>query len=375
MTEKTDLDFEAPVQEARRDLVEAGELLRHWLASRLDLDDLAITNVRTPTGSGVANETLMLDGEWTDGDERSTGGFVVRIAVSDSLYRDPDISLQYRTLEALADVAVVPLPTALGFEPSASVLGAPFYVMSRVDGDAPADNPYYTEVGFVVDATVEQRRQLWQDAVEVMARFHRVPAARLAFLNRPERGATGLEQDLATWREYHEWAASGRPHPTLDSASQWLVENLPDDRPTSPAWGDARICNMIFHDFRCVAMLDWDQVSLAGPESDLAWWIISEHFRGGSDPLPGLGSFDELVDGWEQLTGWHADNLRYHIAYACFRLSAMLRRLNDQMLARGLFPEGTDIATNAAFVQMLALLLDAPPAGDVSVTLPVLSRL
>lgn len=35
------------------------------------------------------------------------------------------------------------VPPPRWFEPDPAVLGAPFLVMSRVDGDAPADNPPY----------------------------------------------------------------------------------------------------------------------------------------------------------------------------------------------------------------------------------------
>jgi aminoglycoside phosphotransferase (APT) family kinase protein len=375
MSEKKHRDFDAPVQQARRDLAEAGQSLREWLVSRLDVEDLAITDVRTPAGTGVANETLLLDAEWTAEGQRRAGGFVARIAVDDPLYLDADISVHYRMYDVLADVPGVPVPPVHGYEADTSVLGAPFFVMTRVDGEVPSDNPYYTESGFVVDAGVEQRRALWEDAVAVMARFHQVDPARLDFLHRPERGPSGLEQDLRYWLSYHEWAAAGRPHPTLDAAATWLVDNLPADPPTLPAWGDSRVCNMIFRDLRCVAMLDWDSVSLAGPETDLAWWIVMEHNGGRREPLPGLGTFDELVDDWEQLTGWRADNMRYHLAYACFRLGAIVRKLNDQMLASGWLPPGTDISTNSDVIQMLSLLADLPPAGDVTATAPELSRL
>ena len=78
---------------------------------------------------------------------------------------------------------------------------------------------------------------------------------------------------------------------------------------------------------------------------------------------------------WEELTGWRVKNLRYHVAYACFRLGGILHKLNDQMLASGWLPEGTDIATNSEVVQMLSLLLDLPPAGDISVTVPPVAAL
>ncbi|HVW40947.1 MAG TPA: phosphotransferase family protein [Amycolatopsis sp.] len=367
--------FDAPVQRARRDLVAAGETLREWLTTRLSFTDLAIHGVTTPAGAGVANETLLADAEWRESGRVRTGGFAVRVAVDDPLYRDADISVQYKMYQALADEPGIPVPAVYGYEPDPTVLGAPFFVMERISGEVPADLPYYTESGFVVDATPAQRRRLWLDAVEVLCRVNQVRTEKVPFLFRPHDGASGLEQDLAYWQRYYIWAARGREHPTLDPAAEWLSANVPDDRPTSLAWGDARVCNMIFRDFRCVSILDWDGVSLCGGESDLAWWCVMEHGGGKRPTLPGLGSYDELVDMWEERTGLHAANLRYHIAYALFRLGAILLKLNDQMVATGHLPADADIATNSEVVQQLAELLDLPAPGRIETTLPPLRRL
>jgi aminoglycoside phosphotransferase (APT) family kinase protein len=372
----TDSAFVAPVQELRRDPEQTGVLLADWLRPRLPGTDLQVLRVSTPDGTGVANETLMVDATWRDRDGRpQDSGFVVRVAAADPLYKDADVRVAHDAYAALADVPGVPVPQVYGYEPDSSLLGRPFFVMERIPGQVPADQPYYTDEGFVVDASAEDRRRMWEDAVDVMCRFHQVDGDRFGFLARPERGASGLEQDLAYWRDYYRWALGGRDHPTLAYADDWLADNLPPDPPTSPAWGDARVCNMIVRDFRVVGMLDWDGLSLAGGESDLGWWCVMEHSRGRGQTLPGLGTYDELVERWEERTGQHAGNMRWHMAYACYKLGAIVTKLNAQMLERGLLPAGTDISTNSDVVQQLTLLIDAPAAGPVVATLPPLSRL
>jgi len=368
--------FETPIHQAKRDLVEAGEKVRSWLTERDSIKDLIVRDVSTPDGAGVANETLLIDAQWSEDGRQVEDGLVVRVAADDSLYLDADIHTQYQMYDALAGEPGIPVPKLYGYEPDRSVLGAPFFVMRRVAGTVPADQPYYTEAGFVADAAPEQQRSLWQDAIEVMCRLHQVDTAKVAFLNKPDRGVSGLEQDLDYWLRYWQWSSAGREHPTLDPAAAWLKANLPADRPTSLGWGDARVCNMIFRDFKCVAVLDWDSVNLAGGESDLAWWIVMEHAGGKPrKQLPGFGTFDEMIDIWEDRTGLTARNMRYHIAYALFRLGVIVRKLNDQMLASGWLPEGTDIATNSEVVQQLSLILDLPPAGPIDVVLPKISRL
>ena len=43
-----------------------------------------------------------------------------------------------------------------------------------------------------------------------MARLHRAPATRFAFLERPRLGESGVAQELAHWRIYYDWASAGR---------------------------------------------------------------------------------------------------------------------------------------------------------------------
>jgi aminoglycoside phosphotransferase (APT) family kinase protein len=206
-----------------------------------------------------------------------------------------------------------------------------------------------------------------------MARLHLVDPQRASFLEHHERGTTGLEQALTFWRSYYELAAEGREHRVMEEAGDWLCGNLPTDRPTSLAWGDARIGNMIFRDFTCVAVLDWDMVSLAGGESDLAWWILQD--QGSAARLPGIGSLDETIGLWEQVTGRRAHDLHYYLTFNAFRLGAIRIRLAHQMAAiSGPSPELIELETNNVAIQQLALLLGITPAGPVTATLPDLCR-
>ena len=59
----------------------------------------------------------------------------------------------------------VPTPAVLGYEPDPDVVGAPFFVMERVDGVVPTDHPSWAAEGFIVDAEPAQRRALWERTV------------------------------------------------------------------------------------------------------------------------------------------------------------------------------------------------------------------
>lgn len=366
-------DYEAPLKaHGHRDFERTREGLRRWLAPRVEgARDLHVSPIRTPAGTGVANETLLFDARWRADGREVTQAFAARVASADPLYYQANVETQYRMYEALADVPGAPVPRTFGYEADPAYLGAPFFVADRVAGETPPDRPHYTEAGFVFEATPGQRHQLWTEAVMVLARLHRAPVSRFDFLQRPERGATGLEQELSYFRDYLDWAAAGREHPVLEAGYAWLRAHMPPPA-TSLSWGDARIANIIFRDFHAVAVLDWDGVSLAGPEADLAWWIMMDHPS--HELLPGIGGPDELLGLWRSLTGWKTPNIHYYQVFTAFRLGTIVLKLFDQMGANGVLEAEAAAAQgwNSRAVQQLCLLLGLPPVGPITATLPQL---
>jgi len=366
--------FETPIKTHGGDAEDTRRVVRDWLAERLGAADLELSAITTPTGTGVANETVLVDATWSDGGARRSAGFVVRLASAEPFYPDADIRVGYRMYEALAHVPGVPVPRLYGFEPDMSLLGTPFFVMEKVEGEVPADEPHYTATGFVADATPDERRRLWVDAVEVMAGLHQVDSDRVAFL-RDAPGMGGLAENLAWYRAFLDRVEKGTPHEVLRAGHQWLAANLPTHIPPGLSWGDARVSNMIFRDHRCVAVLDWDQVSLAGPEADLAWWILMEHPP--ARVLPGIGTPDDLLDLWEDRTRRKVTDLHWHVAFTAFRLGVIVLRLFDLMAAAGRMPPDVAVkrSHNSGPAQQLALLLGLTPPGEVRATLPDLKRL
>jgi aminoglycoside phosphotransferase (APT) family kinase protein len=88
-------------------------------------------------------------------------------------------------------------------------------------------------------------------------------------------------------------------------------------------------------------VLDWDQVSLAGAESDLAWWAVMDYEHtetvGVARPA-GIGSPNDTVRLWQECVGREARDLWFHSVYANYRLAVILVRLAD-LLADALPPE------------------------------------
>jgi aminoglycoside phosphotransferase (APT) family kinase protein len=349
-------------QRHSHDVVRAG--LRSWLRERLNDTELTVGPLTPPGGTGVANDTLLFDVERGCG---AVEGYVARLAAPDPLYLDYDLELHYRMYAAMSDVAAVPTPGVLSYEPDPSVVGAPFFVMEKIAGSIPADAPSWASEGFVVDASPAQRRHLWESTVRILAELHRVEPERFSFLR---TGATsdGVGDCLDYWERSLRWAASESPVPLADEVERWLSQNRPTA--TALSWGDSRLPNVIYRDYTPVGLLDWDLVSLAGPQADLAWWIIMTPPE--SRDLDGIGSHDEFIHLWEDLTGSKAANLHWFLVFGAYRLAAIMAKLFGMFVAQGRMP--ADIARQqlqtGLHVQLMAGLLDLTPPTGVTPFVP-----
>ena len=359
-----------------RDLEADRRRLADWLGRVLpEARDLVISELTTPQATGFSNDTLLFDVTWRQGGQERGLGLVARVQPTGfQVFPEYDLALQYRVLELLAP-SDVPVPPVYWLEvEDTSVLGAPFYVMGRVDGRIPGDSPPYHVGGWMTEVEPAEREAIWWNALEVMTRIHRLDwrAAGFDFLDRPELGAPGLEQQLAYYERYLEWASRGKPQPTAELALEWLRAHRPKDEPIAISWGDARIGNIIFDGTAPVAVLDWEMVTLGTPEQDLAWWLFLDrhHSEGiGVPRLPGFPSRDATVARFAELVGRPVEHLHYYEVWAGFRFAVIMMRLAQQMVEYGRMPADSDFETNNTVTRLLARLLDLPdPASRGALT-------
>jgi aminoglycoside phosphotransferase (APT) family kinase protein len=325
--------------------------------------DIDVTNLSAP-GMGFSNETLLVDLSYTQDGGRRDEKLVIRVKPKAQVFPEYDLRRQYTVMQML-EPTDVPVPHMRWFEEAPDTLGASFYVMGRIDGVVPPDYPPYHVAGCCTEMTPASRAALWWDGLDKLSRIHKLDWRGLGFdfLARPDLGATPLAQQLEYYRRYLDWAAAGRPQPTVEAALAWLLSHQPADEPTGLCWGDSRVGNMIFANDRCVAVLDWEMVTLGNPEQDLGWWLFLDwHHSGGIgvERLAGFPSREETVARYETLTGRTVRSLHYYEVFAAFRFAVVMIRIAQLVREAGL-PAPDDMATNNTCTQGLARLLDLPP--------------
>ena len=337
-------------------------ILGDWLAKRYpDADNIAVTNVRNPA-QGFSNETWLFDLDWVRDGKPQVLAMVLRIESREpGTFPEYDVSVQYRCMENLLG-STVPVPRLFGFETEAGLLGARFYLMERIDGQVPNENPLYHVEGWMHDLSPAQRAALWMDGIDLIARIGNVDIAggKFDFLDQRHFGATPLDQMLGYFRNHMVWAESlNRPYPHLHRACDWLSANRPVDQPVGLCWGDAKLGNCVYRDGRVVAALDWEGAHLGSPVVDLAWWLTIDRSLGegyGVPRLAGLPSRDESVARWEKTSGRKAKDLEYYEVFSAFKLASIMARIGTVFQQRGLLPKDFQMDTDNGAAKVLALL-------------------
>ena len=301
----------APVREAHRIDVRA---LEAYLAERLPGFAGPLT-LRQFVG-GQSNPTYHL--------HAASGEYVLRRKPPGKLLPSAHaIEREFRVIAALRGTGV-PVPEALLLCEDPAVAGTPFYLMRYVAGRI------LPELGLPGLAPAE-RRALWDDAVGVLARLHRVDwrAVGLADFGRP---GNYYERQLHRWVGQYR-ASETETIPAMEHLVEWLPAHIPGDDATTLVHGDFRIGNTVVDSTepRIVAVLDWELSTLGHPLGDLGYLCTAFRMPPGIDgfrglDLTGMGIPTEraVVDRYCRVTGRDGiPDWEFYVAFALFRLAAI----------------------------------------------------
>ncbi|MER6080831.1 phosphotransferase family protein [Streptomyces sp. NPDC001833] len=317
-----------------RDPEDLARRLTAWLDTRLP--GAKAVGVTVPATNGMSSETLLFEIEHPEPPLRACA---LRLAADPSAYTvfpSYDLTRQYRTMRLVADHTDLPVPRVLWLEEDPGPLGAPFFVMERVEGRVPPDvMPYTYEGNWLHAATDAEREHLEAVSVGLLARLHdQVPLPETEFLALPGDG-DALHRHVESQRHYYDWVVDGLARsPLIEAAFDRLADLWPRE-PGTPVlnWGDARIGNVVYDGFDPVAVLDWEMAAPAPREVDLGWTVYLHRFfqdltaASGQRGLPAFLRRDRVEARYARLTGHTPRDMDFYTLYAALRHAIVMLRI------------------------------------------------
>ncbi|MBI2863474.1 MAG: phosphotransferase family protein [Chloroflexi bacterium] len=271
-----------------------------YLSTRLpEAKDISVSELTQAT-AGFSYETYLFQASWHQGGMTRSQGYAVRIQPLWGPVPPYDVEPQFRILQVLYRTEV-PVPRVFWLEKDPSILGAPFFVMEKVEGETPL--PWKSAHTSYNDPA--QRELMAHQVVRVLSALHTIDwkALGIDFFKPPASATEYATREIKRWetvQKENEYLAE----PILAEAYGWLKANIPIAPCTTIVHGDFRLGNFIWRDNRIAAFLDWEMAALGDPLSDVGWMCVKV-FQGHTGKVSGLLSREEFLSSYEKLTGLH----------------------------------------------------------------------
>ncbi len=234
-----------------------------------------------------------------------------------------DMVREHRIISAVGTTNV-PVPRTLGVCTDETVNGAPFYVMSLVDGVV------LDSAESAAEMSLEQRRAAGEHLIDVLADLHAVDVDEVGLGDLAKR--TGyVERQVRRWTTQWEKSKT-RELPAIDEVARRLAAQLPEQVGVSIAHGDYRFGNCLVDPqaARVTAVLDWELCTLGDPLADVGylgvyWSDPGEAQARPNDPtgIAGFPTYAELLDRYGARTGRDLSNIGYYVAFSSWRLAVI----------------------------------------------------
>jgi aminoglycoside phosphotransferase (APT) family kinase protein len=285
------------------------------------------------SAGGWSHEIYVFFATWNEDGRAMRQGFCLRKDPGAGLLRElSNLREQFRVIKAL-EATPAPTPKAYWYEEDPSLLGGPFFVMEKVEGEVP--NPW-SRAGKQFYADAEKRGKLPRSFTEALASLHNLDwrGAGLDFIGVPGDGKDFALREIAKWESLIHQSIR-KPEPVLTELLMWLKANAPETRRLGFVHGAYRTGNLIIQDDAIAAIIDWELQVIGDPMYDVAY-VLSNLNREGSPLLSCVLEREFFLDYYQQLTGLTIDLevCRY------YEILYMMRSTAFWLSASGLFAEG-----------------------------------
>ncbi|MCA1981276.1 phosphotransferase family protein [Nocardioides nematodiphilus] len=308
----------------------------------------------TLIAGGKSNLTYQV----TDG---ARGWIVRRPPLGHVLATAHDMAREYRVMTALRDTEV-PVPTTYALCEDLAILGAPFYVMDRVEGTP------YRLAEELAPLGAERVRAITTRLVDTLAALHRIDPVSVG-LGDFGRAEGFLARQVARWKKQLD-ASHSRDLPAAEELYARLSAGVPPESAPGIVHGDYRLDNVLIdatpeRGDRLTAVLDWEMATLGDPLTDLALMLLYQRLGAAAGALvsdvaaaPGYLTEDEILTRYAAGGGRDLTHFGFYLGLAAFKLAAILEGIHYRYLQGQTVGPGFD-HIGEAIHPLLAAGLDA----------------
>jgi aminoglycoside phosphotransferase (APT) family kinase protein len=241
-----------------------------------------------------------------------------------------DMGREFRVLSALQKSGFTKIPTPLSIETSGDLLGAPFYLMQRLNGvilrAKDGQNPALTP---------ELMPHLADKLIENLAELHSLD------ITNTELGALGKPEGYVR-RQVDGWIQRYRNSqtddvPNMERAAAWLNEQSP--RPQEPTFlhNDYKFDNVVWNTdlTEIIGVLDWEMSTVGDPLMDLgaalAYWCeaddsdFSKLFN--LTWREGCPNRRSIADRYAALTGRDLSDIVFYYVFGLFKNAVIMQQI------------------------------------------------
>jgi aminoglycoside phosphotransferase (APT) family kinase protein len=282
---------------------------------------LTVTRITT----GHSNEVFLV--------ERGDRELVLRRPPSTPLSPTAhDMAREHRLLTAFIEGgASVPVPQPVALCTEVDVIGAPFYLMERLEGVVVRDvlpSPF--------DGDPAAPAAFAHALVDLIAAVHAFDwrAGGLDGFGKPDGY---LDRQVPRWLGQLERYRT-RDIPEVEEAGRWLQAHTPAMQDPTVIHGDYKLDNVMFATslpLQPVAVLDWEQATIGDPLVDVGWllglWLDegeqASFFGGANVALLGHGpvlSRADLAARYAETTGRDLTHLAFYCVLGLFKLACVM---------------------------------------------------
>lgn len=241
-----------------------------------------------------------------------------------------DMEREYKVLHALR-TAYPKVPSPLVYCDDIGVLGAPFYVMERVQGVI-----LRSKKPDALDLSAPVMKRLSTLLVDNLAALHAVD------ISTPELQALGkpdgyVRRQVEGWIKRYENAKTDEI-PGMDSVAEWLLANIPETTSTPTLiHNDYKYDNVVFTtDLSAIsAVLDWEMATIGDPLMDLGTTL--GYWAEENDPMPlkmfGLTSIEgnlnreEVVARYADKTGCDVSDIVFYYVFGLLKIVVIAQQI------------------------------------------------